>query len=342
MEEQDNSFIKNQILNLLAADKGESTGDYPYPMLQKKALESIAYNVTEAVYTSLEENSKLSSTRRCNLLKFVNNICQTPTFYLTQGGTKIYLNQHKKEFCDEAVPTIQPLIQLIHNEIDELPLDIHSQVSSFYKRRNKCRKNKARTLNYIKQIDKERLHNDQMHLQRNISHYETCQSLIDHLIVCGSEHSHIGSRIDSKEFRKKQVGFCYAVINVNNGECDKAIIDHMLEKLLTYKELELYELEFLEDLWLYEDYYTSSIVTKFPWIVEKIIISCCAEIIKLTDGSQVSEYYASLDKNKALLKVRKECTANLELFLKLKNLIFELFVFSYCNENVYKFSDYII
>ncbi|XP_066251498.1 uncharacterized protein [Euwallacea similis] len=342
MEEQDNSFIKTQILNLLAAGKNGSAGDYSYPMLQTRALESIASNVTEAVYTSLGENSTLSSTRRCNLLKFVNNICQTPTFYLTQGSTKIYLNQHKKEFCDTLLPNIKVLIQLIQKEMDQLPLDTHSQVSSFYKRRNKCRKSNARKLEYIKQMDKERLHNDQIHLQRNISHYETCQNLIDHLIVCGNVHSNIGSRIDSKESRKKQIGFCYAVMNVNNGECDKAIIDHILEKLLTYKELEFYEVKFLEDLWLYEDYFTSSIVAKFPWIVEKIIISCCAEIVKLRDSSQVSEYYASLDMNKAILKVRKECTENLELFLKLKNLIFELFIFSYCNENVYNFLDYII
>lgn len=64
--------------------------------------------------------------------------------------------------------------------------------------------------------------------------------------------------------------------------------------------------------------------------------------MKLAASSEVSHYFLSLTDNLAIHKLQRVCAEDLVLHGKLKSFIFELYVHSYCNENVYKFVNYII
>lgn len=84
------------------------------------------------------------------------------------------------------------------------------------------------------------------------------------------------------------------------------------------------------------------ITNNFGFIVEKLVIQFCTEIIKLKDEAEVSKYFTSLVNNPKIIRLQDVCAKNLGFYYKLKDVINELFVFSYCNENVCRFADYII
>lgn len=88
--------------------------------------------------------------------------------------------------------------------------------------------------------------------------------------------------------------------------------------------------------------YTKLIVQKFPFVIERIVIRFCQEIVQLSASSEVSQYFLSLTDNLTIRKLQRVCAEDLVVYNKLKNIIFELYVHSYCNENVYKFGNYII
>lgn len=76
--------------------------------------------------------------------------------------------------------------------------------------------------------------------------------------------------------------------------------------------------------------------------MERIILRFCQEIVTLAASSEVSQYFLSFANNLTIHKLQTVCAENLVLYGKLKMFIFELYVHSYCNENVYKFVNYII
>lgn len=76
--------------------------------------------------------------------------------------------------------------------------------------------------------------------------------------------------------------------------------------------------------------------------MENMVIHYCTEIVKLEDSSQVATYFCSLNSDPKLLHLRETCAGNRLLYLKLKNCVFQLYVHSVCNRNVYRFIDYIL
>ncbi|CAH1129754.1 unnamed protein product [Ceutorhynchus assimilis] len=342
MNEFQSNAAQNTILNLLAACET----NFEFPALQNEAVELISNNITDIVYTSLKQKSTASSTKRCNLLKLLCKISETPESHLTENHYKVYLKQYEEKFCkSNDLEAVVNLITTISKELEDITGSLHKDVLDFYRRKNKRRAEKAKRIEFIQKMDQEK---SDMHVPRNISHYLTSESLIDDLLK-ENQNKNVNESLEinnfnSRVYRQKQAQFCYAIVNI--GKDDKKILESVLNKLTTYNLLERFEIRMLTDLWLMGESnnldLSAFITKKFPFIIEKIILNCCTDILKLTDSAQVSKYFTDLDQNPHIIKLRDVCTKNLAFYCKLKNIIFELYVLSECNENVYRFCDYII
>ncbi|XP_050315564.1 uncharacterized protein LOC126750104 [Anthonomus grandis grandis] len=243
----ENAAVENVLLNLLAA--GET--NYEFPTLQRDAAALVAKNFTEIIYSTLKQKSASNSSKRSNLLKLINLTCQTPEIHLCNDQYKLYLHTFKVELSAE--PT-RNLVDKISKELNDIPLDLQTEVSEFFKRKNGRRRNVVQKQELIRQMDQDSLPEGfGSGYSRNVLSYETSQSLVNELLKT-KQLDHKTKKItlntNTEDYRKKQVQFCYALVNLSNSYSEIKILQEVLGKIADYQWLEKFEWQLLEDLWL--------------------------------------------------------------------------------------------
>lgn len=82
-------------------------------------------------------------------------------------------------------------------------------------------------------------------------------------------------------------------------------------------------------------------MSNFFFILERIVLKHATHIIKLNDELEVQHYLKGLEENKEILKLKMDCRKRIDVYLRLKQVLYELYCFSFCNENVLKLCDYV-
>lgn len=173
--------------------------------------------------------------------KLVHEICSTPEPHLPLNHHKLFLNACKLQGTEDNIQT-EELVKSIHRELE--PNNFLNEIAGFYKKKNAKRRETGAQLETIKQMDQEK---GMGFVHRNVPTYETSMKMINDLFATSE------CRSDEVVMRKRQVGFCYALVNM--GEHENAM--RVLERLSTYETLGKLELKLLEDLWLQGIVYNS-------------------------------------------------------------------------------------
>lgn len=78
------------------------------------------------------------------------------------------------------------------------------------------------------------------------------------------------------------------------------------------------------------------LVNNFFFISERIVLKHATNILRLTSDFEVQHYLDDLEHNKEILRLKIDCQKRLDVHLNLKQVISELYCFSFCNVNVLK------
>ncbi|KAJ8972448.1 hypothetical protein NQ314_000181 [Rhamnusium bicolor] len=254
---------------------------------------------------------------------------------------EILLRNHKNEDYNFDYPKLQEeavniasktFTDIIYNTLKQKSL-----ASSI--KRGKC-------LEVIKQMDQEKLDlKFNIQVRRNFSYYETNETLIRNLLNDDKqlENKPVINKIETTEFREKQVKLAYALINIKNKE-DIYLIEKILIRMSRYAKLEEFEVNFLQYVFTLEDETiipTDLIFEKFPFLLERLILKYSANILCLNEEIDVDLYFINLEDDKKIAKIRTLCKQNTLIHHKLRSLIYELYCYSFCNVNVLKLLDFI-
>ncbi|XP_060533834.1 uncharacterized protein LOC132706498 [Cylas formicarius] len=318
------SDIEHLIFNLLL----NSRDSFDYPQLQRDAVDSISANLTDAIYDSLKQKSVGSTSKRTNLLKFVNIVCETREVHFGQKDYKLFLevfrekqsyheNVDLEEFAREAADEFNTLI----------PSSFSARLCEFYQRKNEKQRNKVRSLEFIKGKDQCRLDSLNLGMQvfKNFLPYETKRDLINELL------------------RTKEGEPVQNSVNEEKGDLeDLESLGIILPKLSRYETLEPFEINFLTFLFIQEGYlakYSDYVIENFPFLTEKILIRSCKEIIKLKEDREVVNYFENLEFDPRVKRIRSICSKDRIFYCSCKSLIYQLYCYSYCNKNILKLHD---
>lgn len=170
-----------------------------------------------------------------------------------------------------------------------------------------------------------------------MSFYETSENLVKKLLDNG-QNGLINVKVEncnSLDYREKQIRFAYGLVNLKQWETLKKV----LERLKQYEKLLNFEKKFLgyvsQNLYAENEFLSEIFVKDFIFVFEIIILDICTQIIQLEE-EQVTEFLENLICDKKYLTVENLCR-NEVIKLKFRNLVFELYNFSFCNRNLLKF-----
>lgn len=189
-------------------------------------------------------------------------------------------------------------------------------------------------LDVIKKYDEEKLN---CQVEKKFIYYATNEYTIKNLI---EDDIKSVPNTFNPDFRLAQVKFAYALTYSSELLEKNQILIHILHNISCYKNLVNQEINFLVYLWanLNERSDIFDILDKeFPFTYEKIILNYCTEIIQLNNEIEVNEYFENMLNRSSFKSLSYFCATNKLFCDKIKNLINEIYFYSYCNVNLLKF-----
>ncbi|KAF7267394.1 hypothetical protein GWI33_019398 [Rhynchophorus ferrugineus] len=275
--------MENSILNLLST----SENNYEFPNMQSEATDLISINLSNIIYDTLKQKTLTSSTKRLNVLKFLNNISCLSEYHNCENFHQIYLDIYKE--CKIKNIKICNLIQDCQEEIINNKNDIYNDIQQFYEFKNMKRKIKINKLEFIKLKDQEILNLLNIKASKNFFSYEINKHTIIELFKNCNKLTDINVRY-SQTYREKQIQFCYSLVNMNL-KANYSILKHIMKLILEYKELQRFELEFLIYIWNLQDKHSEDflnfLMKDFFFILEKDIINISTDLIAFEHYSEL-------------------------------------------------------
>ncbi|KAG5899579.1 hypothetical protein JTB14_022909 [Gonioctena quinquepunctata] len=306
-------MTENQIIQILLKEGRNSTNYFDYPKVQKEAVNIIAKNITDIIYESLKLKSSSSNSKRRDILKFLNSICEVREQHTnpTEFG-KYLIGEQKTIKCTKSAE-VEELIGNCKNELEnQNHTSMCANVLKYYEKKNAMQKRKFKCIEFIKERDQVK-----MDSKYNI---------------------HI---LDG--YREKQIKYAYALLNMDI-EVD-SILEEILNRLSSYEELERYEQTFLQYMFAMGGIFSENVMKllkPFFFVVEEIVLAFALELLNKENELDVCQYFVDLEGNERFLRLRNLCRSDDVIYLKLKTLIYELYCMSYCNKNILKLCDFII
>ncbi|XP_044260795.1 uncharacterized protein LOC123008836 [Tribolium madens] len=300
---------------------------YDYPKLESNAAETIAKSLTDIIYDTLTPKS---TNKRLNVLKLIKTFAS----HVDETNYTTFIDALEGQFDD----TSDDFLNKVKSDLKgQLPKNLCEEVLQFYQRRNQKREERIKRLELIKKYDQETLNNDNFlyRVTRSITHYETSENLVKQLLNNEQEDQNCHKLVDfnSLDYRGKQVQFAYGLLYLKRW----GTLRKVLQRLKTYETLTDFEKTFLSYLNENGECLREILVKDFIFLYENIVLSLCTRIIQLHDA-QIPQFFATLLCDKQYLILKSLCSNN-KFRLKLKNLLFELYGFSFCNVNLLKFID---
>ncbi|CAH0549439.1 unnamed protein product [Brassicogethes aeneus] len=325
-------MTESRIFELILKNNTEIT-DYSFAKLNRDSVRVISSKFAEVIYETLKQKSKNSAIKRINILKFLNNLCVVNESHLHKESYSYHVNKIKCRYKKYDI------LEDIRSDLNGLNVDLRGEILKCSDRRNY--KDRRKHLENIKKFDEEKINlhfKKPLLLTKKVSCCKTSKVLVQSLF--GEEEIR---NVDKKvihdvEYRRKQIKFGYSVTNLQIKDFSE-IVFIIFNELKSYGKLEMFECEFIEYTFnnCDKNKVVNFIILNFPFAYEKITIKLCKNILKCQNEQEINNFFTDLGDNKHYKLIQNICLENIELTYKIKSIIYELFCYSYCNENVLRF-----
>jgi hypothetical protein len=317
---------------------------YDYPKLESEAATTIANSFADIIYDTLKLKSCLPINKRLGVLKFLKTLSSSSSDHVgvNEATYTTFILKLEDQFIE--INDFDNFLKQTSVELEgQLPRSLSSEVQEFYRRKKERHQKKIKRLELIKKYDQEALDkaNFMSRITRNISYYETSENIIKSLVnepvVCSASE---GVDFANISYREKQTKFAYALIHLQQW----TTLEKVLVRLVKYENLSQFEINFL----MYLNKSVSGdgetlrqfIVKHFMFVYEKIVIDFCTKLIQL-EQEEVVNFFETLLFNTEYVIIKEMCVdKNFEL--KLKQILYELYSYSFCNDNILKFIDFFL
>ncbi|CAH1111927.1 unnamed protein product [Psylliodes chrysocephalus] len=333
------------VLNILLKNEETKGYHFDYPKQQSETVKVVARNLTDIIYESYKRKSCASTSKRYQVLKFINTVCKIPDQHEYEDYMKCGVKQVKDYFPNienEAVTILAKEIALDLRKYD----NIQEKFSRHYSMKHAREKEKQKQIDFINEKKQEKLNKKYQLVAKRKYTFEPNENLINKILGI----DHLGTSLDSNIIKKEiksvedrdtQIKFAYAMLNT--GQID--ILTRIFDRISKYKVLIKTERNFLQYIWSTQNDNILNLgehIDIFYFLLEETLLKHAMKLLEAEDNQEVCKYFMNLENDCDIIKIRKICKNDYNCYLKLKTLLFELYCISYCNENVMKLSDVII
>ncbi|CAG9861196.1 unnamed protein product [Phyllotreta striolata] len=315
--------------------------DFDCPKQQLETVKLISKNLSEIIYETYKHKSLASSSKRYQILKFINNVCVIPDNHEYEDYTKCILKQLNEKgarFKNEEVT----------NFAEELTSDLENYENNrslrYYTRKINREREKRRKIDILNEKMQEKLSNKSLLEVKKRYIFEPNEILMKKILGINDVDKSLSDRfrnIANQENRNTDITLSYALLNM--GETD--LLENIFDKISKHKNFINSERNFLRYTWITQNkssaFFVQRYINAFYFLLEETILKQASDLLGIESQDEADEYFTNLRNNGDILKLREVCKYDYNCYLKLKTLLFELYCLSYCNENIIKLIEFI-